>query len=175
MPSLTDAIIPADHIAAAIIYLRGQKVMLDAPLASLYGIETKLLTRAVRRNASRFPPDFMFQLTNQEFAILKRQIGTSSWGGRRHMPYAFTEHGVAMLSSVLRSERAVLVNIQIVRTFVRLRALLASHEELARKLAALERRYDGQFRAVFDAIRELMAPPKPRQRPIGFGPWKEKR
>jgi len=137
-----------EEVAAAILYLRGQKVMLDADLARLYGIETKLLTRAVRRNAIRFPPDFMFQLTIQELALLRRQVGTSSWGGRRHLPY--------------------------VRAFVRLRALLSSHEELARKLAALERRYDSQFKAVFDAIRQLMAPPKAGSRPIGFGPWNEK-
>ena len=170
----SDALMGPDEIAASIIYLRGQKVMLDADLARLYGIETKVLTRAVRRNAVRFPPDFMFQLTNQELVLLRRQIGTSSWGGRRHLPYAFTEQGVAMLSSVLRSERAALVNIQIVRAFVRLRALLSSHEELARKLAALERRYDSQFKAVFDAIRQLMAPPKRGSRPIGFGPWNGK-
>lgn len=161
------------NIGAAIFLLRGQKVMLDVHLAGLYGIETKALTRAVRRNMARFPSDFMFQLSNQEFANLRRHFGTSSWGGRRHLPYAFSEQGVAMLSSVLRSERAVQVNIQVVRTFVRLRAILASHEHLARKLSALESRYDAQFRSVFDAIRELMSPTRTTRRPIGFAPWKE--
>ena len=166
--------ITPESIAGAILFLRGQKVMLDAHLAALYGVETKALTRAVGRNIARFPSDFMFQLSSQEFANLRRQFGTSSWGGRRHLPYAFTEHGVAMLSSVLRSERAVRVNIQVVRTFVRLRAIFASHEDLARKLAALESRYDAQFRSVFDAIRELMNPAKASRRPIGFAPWREK-
>lgn len=165
--------ITPETIASAIFFLRGQKVMLDAHLAALYGVETKALTRAVGRNIARFPSDFMFQLSSQEFANLRRQFGTSSWGGRRHLPYAFTEHGVAMLSSVLRSERAVQVNIQVVRTFVRLRGMFASHDDLARKLAALESRYDAQFRSVFDAIRELMNPVKAGGRPIGFAPWKE--
>ena len=166
---------PTEHIAAAILLLRGQKVLLDATVAALYGVETKILTRAVRRNADRFPSDFMFILTEQEVAILRRQIGASSWGGRRSLPYAFTEQGVAMLSSVLRSRRAVRVNVQIIRTFVRLRAMLVSHEDLARKLAALEKRYDAQFGSVFEAIRQLMNPAKPAgSRPIGFGPWKDK-
>jgi hypothetical protein len=175
MPSLRRATAEAtlERIAGAIFFLRGQKVMLDVHLATLYGIETKALIRAVRRNLSRFPSDFMFQLSNQEFANLRRQFGTSSWGGRRHLPYAFSEQGVAMLSSVLRSERAVQVNIQVVRTFVKLRAILASHEQLARKLAALESRYDAQFRSVFDAIRELMSPDRTSRRSIGFAPWED--
>ena len=175
MPSLRPRApeITAEHIAAAIFFLRGQKVMLDVHLATLYGVETKALIRAVRRNLSRFPSDLMFQLSNQEFANLRRQFGTSSWGGRRHLPYAFSEQGVAMLSSVLRSERAVQVNIQVVRTFVRLRAILASHEQLARKLAARESRYDAQFRSVFDAIRELMSPDRTSRRSIGFAPWED--
>jgi hypothetical protein len=150
--------------------IRGEKVLLDSDLAALYGVETKALTRAVRRNRHRFPADFMFQLSKDEFADLKRHFGTSSqWGGRRYAPYAFTEHGVAMLSSVLNSQRAVQVNIQIVRTFVRLRQMLASHEDLARKLAELEQRYDRQFKVVFDAIRQLMAPPvEAQRRRIGF-------
>lgn len=153
-----------------ILLLRGERVMLDEDLAFLYGVETKLLTRAVRRNRQRFPADFMFQLTAQEHAALRIQIGTSNpgRGGRRYRPYAFTEEGVAMLSSVLRSPRAVKVNIEIMRAFVRLRAILATHADLARKLAALERKYDSQFRVVFDAIRELMAPPPRTKRPIGF-------
>ena len=117
----------------------------------------------------------MFELTEGEFERLRYRFGTSKWGGRRYRPYAFTEHGVAMLSSVLRGARAVMVNIEIVRTFVRLRELLSSHADLAGKLAALERKYDSQFKAVFDAIRELMAPPEPTRRPIGFAPWKGKR
>lgn len=117
----------------------------------------------------------MFGLTDSEFENLRYQFGTSRWGGRRYRPYAFTEQGVAMLSSVLRSPRAVMVNVEIMRAFVRLREMLSSHAALARKLAALERKYDSQFRAVFDAIRELMAPPEPPRRPIGFAPWKEKK
>lgn len=152
-----------------ILLIRQQRVMLSDDLAALYGVETKALNRAVRRNAGRFPGDFMFQLTNEEWADLKCQIGTSSWGGSRVPPYAFTEQGVAMLSSVLRSPRAVQVNIAIMRAFVRLREMLLSNADLARKLADLERRYDVQFKAVFDAIRELMAPPPaPPKTEIGF-------
>jgi hypothetical protein len=161
--------IVAERIQQAILLLRGHKVMLDFDLAGLYGVETKVLNKAVKRNLSRFPDDFMFELSEEEFAGLRFQFGTSRWGGRRYRPYAFTEQGVAMLSSVLRSERAVNVNIEIMRAFVRLRAMLSTHEDLARKLAALERKYDAQFKAVFDAIRELMTPPRPERRPIGFG------
>jgi ORF6N domain len=152
------------------IYLtRGQKVMLAPHLTELYEVETKMLNRAVKRNLERFPSDFMFQLDPKEWDALKYQIGTSKRGGiRRALPYAFTEQGVAMLSSVLRSKRAVQVNIAIMRTFVRLRELLLSNTDLARKLAALERKYDAQFRVVFDAIRELMTPPDPPKRQIGF-------
>ena len=124
--------------------------------------------QAVKRNKERFPKDFMFQLTVKETAILKYQFGTSRWGGSRYRPYAFTEQGVAMLSGVLRSERAVQVNVEIMRTFVRLRRLTASREDLARKVEALEEKYDDQFRVVFDALRELMAAPEPSDRPIGF-------
>ncbi len=139
-------------------------------LARLYQVAPKVLVQAVKRNLRRFPPDFMFQLTKEEFENLKSQIVTSSWGGiRRARPYAFTEQGVAMLSSVLRSERAVRVNIEIMRAFVRLRQLLATHADLARKLDALERKYDAQFNVVFDAIRELMSPPADtRKGKIGF-------
>ncbi len=155
--------------------LRGQPVLLDADLAVLYGVETRAIVQAVKHNHARFPEDFMFQLTAEEYAILRSQIVTSSWGGRRYPPYAFTEHGVAMLSSVLGSPRAILVNIQIMRSFVRLRRLLASNEELSRKLAALEQKYDAQFRVVFDAIRELMALPSPRKaKRIGFSADQEK-
>lgn len=162
--------IPADLIERRIYWIRGEKVMLSPHLAELYGVETRILVQAVKRNADRFPPDFMFQLSAGEFANLKSQIVTSSWGGpRRARPYAFTEQGVAMLSTVLRSKRAVQVNIEIMRAFVRLRQMLASHADLARKLDALEKKYDAQFRVVFDAIRELMAPePVPPKRHIGF-------
>lgn len=164
-------LVPVDSVERSIIEIRGVRVILDADLAALYGVETKALTRAVRRNPERFPADFMFQLSGAEFAHLRRQSGTSSqWGGRRYPPLAFTEHGVAMLSSVLRSERAAEVNIAIMRAFVQLRRALVGHEELASKLDALEKRYDQQFRVVFDAIRQLMAPAAPDRHPIGFTP-----
>ncbi|MGH8692131.1 MAG: ORF6N domain-containing protein [Burkholderiales bacterium] len=153
--------------------VRGHKVMLDEDLAQLYGVSTKVLVQAVRRNPARFPPDFIFSLTKQETAILRSQIVTSrsslrNWGGRRTAPYAFTEQGVAMLSSVLRSERAVQANVEIMRAFVRLRGLALQNAELARRLDALESKYDRQFKVVFDAIRELMAPLSPPKRRIGF-------
>ena len=163
-------LVPMERIERAILMLRGHKVMLDADLAALYGVETKALVRAVKRNEDRFPHDFMFQLSREESDNLRRHFGTSSsWGGRRYLPYAFTEQGVAMLSSVLRSPRAVQVNIEIMRAFVRLRKMLASNAELAKKLDALEKKYDVQFRAVFEAIRQLMAPREPKRRRIGFG------
>ncbi len=179
----------AIQVERSIYLLRGEKVMLDEDLAILYGVETKVLNKAMKRNLDRFPADFAFQLTTEEMRTLRCQIGTSSSshaetqvglrfqngtskkgrGGRRYRPHAFTEQGVAMLSSVLRSKRAVQVNIAIMRTFVRLRELLLSNADLARKLAALEAKYDDQFRVVFDAIRELMSPPKPpAKRQIGF-------
>jgi hypothetical protein len=153
-----------------ILLVRGERVLLDADLAELYGVPTGQLVRAVKRNAARFPVDFMFQLTADEAAHLRFQTGISSsgHGGRRYAPYAFTEQGVAMLSSVLHSSRAIAVNIEIMRAFVRLREMLSTHADLARKLATLEKKYDSQFRMVFDAIRELMTPPaKPKGR-IGF-------
>ncbi|NWF52847.1 MAG: ORF6N domain-containing protein, partial [Nitrospirae bacterium] len=156
------AIIPVEIIEKKILLIRGEKVMLDADLAELYGVETKILVRAVKRNIDRFPSDFMIQLNKKEFENLRFQFGTSSrWGGRRYLPYAFTEQGVAMLSSVLNSDRAIKVNIEIMRAFVRLRQLLASNKELARRLDELEKKYDAQFKAVFDAIRQLMIPPEP--------------
>jgi ORF6N domain len=165
------ALVPA-HVEQKILLLRGERVMLDADLAELYGVETRALIQAVKRNRERFPEDFMFQLTADEAARLRSQtvISKAGRGGRRYAPFAFTEHGVAMLAAVLQSPRAVQVSIEIVRAFVRLRAMLAGNIELARKLAALEKKYDAQFKVVFDAIRELMAPsPKPRRR-IGFSP-----
>ena len=159
----------AEAIAGRIVMLRGERVLLDADLAELYGVETKTLNRAVKRHRDRFPHDFMFQLTEEEAGNLRYQIGTSSWGGRRYLPQAFTEQGVAMLSSVLHSKRAVMVNVEIMRAFVRLRRILATHADLALKLAALEKKYDAQFKSVFDVIRELMTPPEPpRKRRIGF-------
>ena len=159
----------ATRVEARILVLRGQRVMLSPQLAELYGVQPKVLVQAVKRNAARFPEDFMFQLSRDEFGNLKSQFVTSSWGGlRRALPYAFTEQGVAMLSSILNSPQAIHVNIEIMRAFVRLRRILASHEDLARKLEELEKRYDAQFRAVFDAIRQLMAPPERTQRSIGF-------
>jgi hypothetical protein len=143
--------------------------MLSSDLAILYDVEPKVLIQAVKRNIERFPDDFMFQLTNQEFRNLKSHFVTSSWGGlRRARPYAFTEQGVAMLSSVLRSKRAIAVNVEIMRAFVRLREMISSHSTLAKKIAELEKRYDHQFKVVFDAIRELMTPPKPKTKKIGF-------
>ena len=169
------ALIPVEMIEKKILLIRGEKVMLDADIAELYGVETKMLVRAVKRNIDRFPSDFMIQLNRKEFENLRFQFGTSSrWGGRRYLPYAFTEQGVAMLSSVLNSERAVKVNIEIMRAFVRLRQMLASNAELARKLNALEKKYDHQFKVVFDAIKQLMIPPDTKKKSkIGFRGDKE--
>jgi hypothetical protein len=172
--------VPAERIERHILLIRGQKVMLDSDLAELYMVETKGLNQAVRRNIERFPEDFMFQVTQEEWEhlrehhdafALRSQSVTSKQGrgGRTYLPYAFTEQGVAMLSSVLRSPRAVQVNIAIVRAFVKLREILASHSELARRLDEMESRYDEQFRVVFDAIRDLMTPPDTPRRQIGFG------
>lgn len=163
-------LITSERIEKAIYLIRGEKVMLDRDLALLYGVATKTLNRAVKRNLQRFPLDFMFQLTAEEAELLRYQIGTSNAGrgGRRYLPYVFTEQGVAMLSSVLNSERAILVNIEIMRAFVKLRQLLASNTELARRLDELESKYDKQFRVVFDAIRQLMSVPVRKRKEIGF-------
>ncbi len=163
--------IPLERIERAILLIRGEKVMLDSDLADLYGVETKALNRAVKRNQNRFPPDFMFQLTAEESANLRCQIGTSSsgHGGRRYLPYAFTEHGALMLANVLNSERAAQTSVQVVRAFVRLPQCPASNAELARKLDALEKKCDRQFKVVFDTIRRMMSPPpETRRREIGF-------
>jgi hypothetical protein len=164
------SIIPSAFISQKIFFVRGTRVMLDADLARLYGVETKNLNKAVKRNASRFPVDFMFQLASKELQILRFQIGTSKGmrGGRRYAPYAFTEQGIAMLSSVLHSSRAVQVNVAIMRTFVRLREMLRTHEELRRKIDAMEKRYDARFQAVFEAIRQMLETPIPAKKPIGF-------
>jgi hypothetical protein len=164
-------LIPVEIIEQRILLIRGQKVMISTDLAELYQVEARVLVQAVKRNIVRFPQDFMFQLTEEEFSNLKSQIVISSWGGlRRAAPYAFTEQGVAMLSSVLRSKRAIRVNIEIMRAFVRLRQILASNKELAKRLDELEKKYDAQFSIVFEAIRELMSPPEsePPKKRIGF-------
>ena len=161
-------LLPTKRIEHAILVLRGEKVILDEDIAALYGVETKTLIRAMKRNLDRFPLDFMFQLTEQEVEILRYQIGNSRWGGRRYLPYAFTEQGVAMLSSVLRSEQSVRVNIEIMRAFVRLRQVMTTRTDLARRLHELEHKYDGQFKVVFDALRQLMAQPGTANRRIGF-------
>ena len=163
------SVVPVKMIEKSILLIRGQKVILSTHLAKLYQVEPRVLIQAVKRNINRFPTDFMFQLTDEEFENLKSQFVISSWGGlRRAAPYAFTERGVAMLSSVLKSECAVHVNIEIMRAFVRLRQMLASHADLARKLLALEKKYDAQFKIVFDAIREMMTTPQLKPRKIGF-------
>jgi hypothetical protein len=170
--------IPVERIEKAIFLIRGEKVILDADLAALYGVTTKRLNEQVRRNRERFPEDFMFQLTPEEQASvtdpivasnLRSQIATSrSHGGRRYLSYAFTEHGALMAANVLSSERAVEASVEVVRVFVRLRQMLASNAELAKKLEGLERKYDHQFKVVFDAIRQLMRAPAPKQKQIGF-------
>ncbi len=170
---MSQAMISLEVIERRIFLIRGKKVMLDFHLAELYGVPTKRLNEQVHRNVNRFPEDFMFELTQEESESLRSQIATSkiNRGGRRYFPYAFTEQGVAMLSSVLRSERAVEVNIQIMRTFVILRRFLSTHKELGEKLKDLEEKYDThdrQIRAIFDAIKQLMQPPARPKRQIGF-------
>jgi hypothetical protein len=168
---MTPASILSEGIERAILVLRGHRVMLDSDLGALYDVATKVLLQAIKRNPERFPLDFMFQLNKQEVAGLRSQIVTSNKpgrGGRRYAPYAFTEQGIAMLSSVLNSPRAIAVNIEIMRAFVRLRLVLASNKELARRLDELEAKTDAGFRQVFAAIRQLMAPPVIKKRPIGF-------
>ena len=166
----TKHLVPRKVIESKILLIRGKKVMLDRDLARLYKVKTRQLTRQVRRNADRFPRDFMFLLTREEFGNLMCQIGTSSWGGTRKLPYAFTEQGVAMLSSVLNSKCAIRVNIQIIRAFTKLRKTLLTHSKLRRRIEVMEKKYDHQFKIVFDAIRELLIPPEKPKRRIGFHP-----
>jgi hypothetical protein len=166
-------LIPVERIERSILLIRGEKVMLDSDLAEIYGVETKVLNQAVKRNLQRFPLDFMFQLKHAEYEDLIRlrsQIVTSNEGrgGRRYLPFAFTEHGALMLANVLNSDRAAKTSVMVVRAFVRLRQMLGSNAELSRKLEALEKKYDSQFKIVFDAIRQLMSPPEKPQREIGF-------
>jgi len=179
------------HIESRILLLREQRVMLDADLATLYGVETRVLVQAVKRNLARFPADFMFQLTAEEWANLRSQfvISSGGHGGRRTAPYAFTEQGVAMLSSVLGSTRAIAINIEIMRTFVKVRGMAATHQDLAKRLGELEEKTERlvmqhetfsrntrvQLKQVFDALRELMTPPEPPKRPIGFVPPEERK
>jgi hypothetical protein len=165
------ATLSPEALAGRIVVIRRQRVLLDSDLAALYEVETRRLNEQIKRNMGRFPVDFMFQLTSDEFANLKSQFATSSWGGRRKLPLAFTEHGAIMAASVLNSDRAVEMSVYVVRAFVQLRAVLLDHKALADKLAALERRvshHDNSLSEVIDAIRALMAQPKPANRPIGF-------
>jgi hypothetical protein len=173
MPKKSTAVAQAARIAHAIVILRGQRVLLDETLASLYGVPTGALVQAVKRNLERFPPDFIFQLSIHDLGALRSQIVISNEGrgGRRFAPYAFTEQGVAMLSSVLRSRQAVNANIEIMRAFVRLRGVLAANRELAQKLDELEKKissHDQTIAGILSAIRQLMAPPEPKRRTIGF-------
>lgn len=163
--------IPLERVEGVILLIRGEKVILDTDLAELYGVETRALIQAVKRNSERFPMDFILQLTGQEFESLRSQLVISKrHGGRRYKPYAFTEHGAIMAANVLNSERAVQASVQVVRAFIKLREMLASNAELARKLAELEKKYDSQFKIVFDAIRQLMTPPTSKPKQIGFRP-----
>lgn len=163
------SIVPSERIEKRIFWLRGEKVMLDSDLAELYEVLTGNLNKAVKRNIERFPSDFMFQLSKEEFDGLMFQSGISKGrGGKRKLPYAFTEPGVAMLSSVLRSNRAVAVNIQIIRTFIALRTMLMTHDALRKKIESMERKYDKQFKAVFDVLRQLLKEEEEPKRKIGF-------
>ncbi|MFA4858839.1 MAG: ORF6N domain-containing protein [Candidatus Margulisiibacteriota bacterium] len=164
-------LIPSERIENKIYLIRGQKVMLDRDLSELYGVQTGRLNEQVKRNWERFPEDFMFRLTEQETENLISQFAISSWGGRRKLPYAFTEQGVAMLSSVLRSKRAIFVNIAIMRAFVKIKRILATHVEVSRKLKEIEGRidkHDTEIRGIFEAIRQMIMPPDSPKRKIGF-------
>lgn len=168
--------LPIERVESVVLVIRGEKVILDADLARLYGVTTSRLNEQVGRNRERFPEDFVFQLTGEESATLRSQNAISkSRGGRRYLPFAFTEHGAIMAANVLNSQRAVQASVQVVRAFVKLRRILASHTELAKKLAELEGKYDSQFKIVFEAIRKLMAPPVVKRKEIGFRPKALKR
>ncbi|MDA2922740.1 ORF6N domain-containing protein [Patescibacteria group bacterium AH-259-L07] len=161
-------VIPDERIINKIYLLRGKKVMLDRDLAELYGVETRVLNQAVRRNIERFPGDFMFQLNKDEFVNLKSQIVISSWGGARKPPLAFAEQGVAMLSSVLNSKRAIRVNIQIIRTFTKLRELIATNKDLKQKIEDMEKKYDKQLKTVFEVLKRLLVEEERPRGQIGF-------
>ena len=161
-------LIPFEEIEQRIFLIRGYKVMLDSHLSELYSVETKRLNERVRRNKDRFPDDFMFQLTEKEWLILKSQFATSSWGGRRTLPYVFTEHGALMLASVLNSEIAIKASIQVVRTFTKLREIIESNKELTKKIEELEKKYDIQFQVVFETIKQLINKNNEPRKPIGF-------
>ena len=164
------SVVPVEAIERKILLIRGRKVMLDSDLAKLYGVPTFRFNEQVRRNLKRFPEDFMFQLTKDEHRSLISQFAISKIGrgGRRFLPYVFTEHGALMAANVLKSEKAIEASIYVVRAFAKLREMIASHKDLARRLAELEKKYDSQFKVVFDAIRQLMEPAKPKPRRIGF-------
>ena len=161
-------IVPVEVIQEKILIIRGRKVMLDRDLAELYEVETFNLNKAVKRNIDRFPEDFMFQLNDEKFKNLIFHFGISSWGGTRKLPYAFTENGVAMLSSVLNSKRAIQVNISIMRTFTMLREMLSTHKDLKRKIETMEKKYDNQFKIVFDTIKQMLEPQAKSKKRIGF-------
>jgi len=162
--------VAAEVIEQRILLIRGFRVMLDSDLAAVYGVSTKRLNEQVRRNRDRFPDDFMFQLTDAEAALMRSHFAAASKRNIRHRSFAFTEHGAIMLASVLNSPIAIQASVKVVRAFVRLREMLVAHKDLSRRLDALEKRYDSQFKTVFDAIRELMVPPKEPPRRIGFRP-----
>jgi hypothetical protein len=157
-----------ENIAGKIYSIRGERVMLDYDLASLYNLEAKRLKEAVRRNRKRFPEDFMFELSKHEYENLRSQFASSSWGGQRYTPYAFTEQGVAMLSGILNSDRAINVNIAVMRAFVQMRRMLETHRDLDEKIRKLESKYDEQFSMVFEAIRQLIRKENEPRNPVGF-------
>lgn len=168
---MEEKMVSAECIAQRIFFIRGHKVMLDEDLAQLYGVPTGRLNEAVKRNQNRFPKDFMFRLRKQEVAILRSQFAISSWGGRRYLPLAFTEHGAIMAATVLNSDRAIEMSVNVVRAFIRLREIFIQHKDLAHKLVELESRigtHDKAIRSLFDAIRQLMTPPEKEKRPVGF-------
>lgn len=176
---MTDkTLVTVSNIESKILIVRGQRAMLDADLAELYGVETRRLNEQVSRNSERFPEDFMFQLSADEFSNLKSQFATSSWGGRRKLPYVFTEHGAIMAASVLNSQRAIEISVHVVRVFIHMRELVSSNKELSHKLDQLERKVVGHDRAIaelINAIRQLMSPSESnKKRPIGFAPWENK-
>ena len=169
--SKNESLIPIERIEQKIYVIRGERVILDSDLAAVYGVETKVLNQSVRRNLKRFPADFMFQVTKDEYTNLRSQIVTSSvdnYGGRRYLPYVFTEHGALMAANIINSERAVDASVQVVRAFVKMRNMLASNAELAKKIESMEKKYDSQFKSVFDAIKRLMLPPDKPKGSIGF-------